>query len=282
MMVYVFQNITDLAGFLINQSEASQTGRSASSPAKSGFSDFESAIKAASIRLGKDVTRIEDASRQFRTHRAGVAETGEKTNYETNEPMTLDYRTVSLLLSKTESEISLEISSNNLALLLNKQITEKPVQPRILELPNSDLYQAKHRINFLPANLLSPVDGHEIPVNLETPGLSAQSKYVNISDLTSLIKDYPDPLRMEISIPLENDPGRSLESSIQETNVKLKAAFAFDFRQLFRTENTSDNAIRGLLMLSGKQYPVQISTAILLRAGYLWRRWSLTISADLL
>lgn len=258
-MGYFFQNITDLAGFLINQSEASETGRSESSPAESGFSDFESAIKAASIRLGKDVTGIEDASRQFRTHGASVAGIREKTDYEKLEPMTLDYRTVSLLLSKTESEISLEISSDDLALLLNEQIAGKPVQSQILELPNPDLYQAKHRINFLPANLLSPGDSHEIPVNLETPGLSAQSKYVNISDLTSLIKNYPDPLRMEISIPLENDPGRSLESSIQEANVKLKAAFAFDLRQLFRTENTSDNAIRGLLMLSGKQYPANIN-----------------------
>lgn len=254
-MGYFFQDITDLAGFLISQSEASQTGRSASPPAESGFSDFESAIRAASVRLGKDVTGIENASKRFGTHGAGVAETGEKTNYETSEPMAPGYRTVSLLLSKSDSMISMEISSDDLALLLNKQIAGKPVPPRILELPNPDLYQAKHRINFSPANLLSPGDSHKIPVNLETPGLSAQSKYVNISDLTSLIKDYPDPLRMEISIPLENDPGRSLKSSIQDTNVKLKAAFAFDLRQVFHTGKTSDTAIRGLLMLSGKQYP---------------------------
>lgn len=258
-MGYFFQSVTDLAGFLINQSEASQTGRSASSPADSGFSDFEAAIKAASIRLGKDVTRIEDASRQFRTNGAGVAETGEKTNYESNEPMTLDYRTVSLLLSKSDSMISMEISSDDLALLMNKQIAEKPMQPRISELSNPDLYQAKHRINFLPANLSSPGDGHKIPVNLETPGLSAQSKYVNISDLISLIKDYPDPLKMEISIPLENDPSQSLKSSVQDSNMKLKAAFAFDLRQFFHAENRSDNAVRGLLMLSGKQYPANIN-----------------------
>lgn len=258
-MGYFFQNITDLAGFLISQSGASETGRSTSPPAERGFFDFESAIKAASIRLGKDVTRIEDASRQFRTPGDSVAGIRENTNYEKLEPMALDYRTVSLLLSKTENGISLEISSDDLALLVNSQMAEKPAQPQVLELLNPDRYQAKHRINFLPANLLSPGDSHKIPVNMETPGISAQSKYVNISDLTSLIKDYPDPLRMEISIPLENDPGRSLESSIQETNVKLKAAFAFDLRQLFRTENTSDNAIRGLLMLSGKQYPANIN-----------------------
>jgi hypothetical protein len=258
-MGYFFQSVTDLAGFLINQSEASETGRSASSPADSGFSDFESAIKAASIRLGKDVTGIENTSKRFGTHDAGMAETGEKTNYETQEPMALDYRTVRLLLSKSDSMISMEISSDDLALLLNKQMAGKPVSPRMLELLNPNQYQAKHRINFLPANLLSPGDSHKIPVRLEIPGLSAQSKYVNISDLISIMKDYPDPLRMEISIPLEDDPGQSLKSSIQEANLKLKAAFAFDLRQVLHAENRSDNVVRGLLMLSGKQYPPNIN-----------------------
>lgn len=258
-MGYFFQNITDLAGFLISQSEDSQTGRSASSPAESGFSDFESAIRMASVRLGKDVTGFENISKRFGTDDAGVTEAGEKTNYETHEPMVLDHRTVSLLLSKSDSMISMEISSDDLALLLNKQISGKPVPPRTLEPPNPDLYQAKHRINFLPANLLSPGDSHKIPVKLEIPGLSGQTKYVNISDLTSLIEDYPDPLRMEISISLEDDPGQSLKSSIQETNPRLKAAFAFDLRQIFHTENTGANAVRGLLKLSGKQYPASIN-----------------------
>jgi len=251
-MAYFSQNITDPAGFLLSQSEISKTGRNASSPVESGFFDFESAMKAMSIRFGKDIAGIESTSVHSVIRGAAETKASERTGYETAEPVALNYQTVSLLLSKSDSKISMEISPDDLVLLLNKkaasELTGKvhcaegasdALPLRFLEPLNLLKYQTKQRVIFMPASLLdaaSRADSREIPVNLETSGLPAQSKYVGISELISLIKDYPDPVKMEVSIPLE------------------KAAFAFDLRQLFQTENTSDKTIRGLLMFSGKQY----------------------------
>ncbi len=268
-MGYLFQNITDLADFLLSRPETSRTGRNASSPVESGFFDFESALKAMSFRFGNDIAGIENTPEHSVTPGAGETRAGEKMGYETAEPAVLSYRTVELLLSKSDDRVSMEISPDDLALLLNKkaisalaggihrtETSNDAGLPRFLEPLNSLKYQAKHRITFAPVNLsdnIYPVDGQKIPVNVETPGLSSQPEYVSISELVSLIKGYPDPVKMEVSIPLENDPSPDLKASMQDSNMKLKAAFAFDLRQLFQMENTSDNAIRGLLMFSGKQ-----------------------------
>ncbi len=258
-MGYFFQNVTDLASFLVSQSK---TGRNASPLAENGFTDFGSTMEAVSISSNEDTAGIENTLGQFLAHGAGETEADAITTYKTAEPAELDHRMVSLLLSKSESKVSVEISSDDLALLLNNHGAGKPVPPRLLEPLNPLHYQAKHRITFLPAGLLSPGNSERISVNLESPGLSAPAKYVSISELVSLIKDYPDPVRMEVSIPLENDPTPNLNASMQDSNIKQKGAFCFDLRQLFKTDNTGNNTIRGIIMLSGKQYSANILEAM--------------------
>lgn len=260
-MGYLFQSITDLADFLLSRPENSRTDRKTSSPAGSGLFDFESTMNAVSARFGGHTTGIENTAQ--RSASPGI---DKQADYEIAEPVALNCRTVKLLLSKSDSKVSLNISTDDLALLLNKEATYTWAEskycsdaglPAFLDPPNSLEHQGKYRITFAPANLLDnsyPIDNWKIPVRIETSGLSLHPEYVSISKLISLVRDYPDPLKVEVSFLPESDPSMNIEASAQDLNMRSEASFAFDLRLLYRAENADDNTIRGLFMFSGKQH----------------------------
>jgi hypothetical protein len=260
-MGYIFQNIADLADFLLSRPENSGTDRKTSSPAGSGLFDFESTMRAVSARFGRDTAGIENADQ--RSTSFGV---GRQADHQLAEPVVLDCRAINLLLSKSDGKVSLNISADDLALLLNREATgawagsEYGSYPGIRQLsdpPNSLEHQGKYRLIFAPADLSDnsySVDHCKIPVTIETQGISSYPEYISISKLISLIRDYPNPLRMKVSVLSESDPTVNLKASAQDSNMKSEASFVFDLRLLYRAENTDDNTIRGLFIFPGEQH----------------------------
>ncbi len=255
-MGFLFNNIDQLAGFLVNEARGQKPTAGKSTESPSGVFDFHSILNSF----------------------GNTAAPQKKSNgLESVEPITLDMDTVKLLLSKCDNQITLEISGEEALSLLDLSPGLKAMNPLagynqeaaggISENPgtlfgigqdgysfesvsNKEVYNLKFNPSDLIDDRFSFVE-KSIPVSLEGAGSEGRVETVDLSKLMDLIRNRQEPVQLEISILPESESADWFDGLLENSAGDFKPSFKMDLRRLSQSEGMKDGkGIEGLLVFS--------------------------------
>lgn len=304
-MGYFFNNISQLANYLIDQSNPPANTAPASDHSTSNPVDFESLLKA--ISRGMDPATLSGFNSGVSFNPAVKAETGSmlrslfngdiaenpirlydslanadfeggesaplpgvdsRGEIKSSEPISINTGMVRILLADNNETLIIEIPSDDAKQLLGTGENGKPTdilnEPAIVR--NTSVYMPladfpaiqgqteKVLISFKAAELMrnmeNGIDGLT-KIRITEAGSAARSEYVDIPALVKLIRNYPDPVKIEL--PLLKDFSDNTPDGIVPREQSMKAAFVFDLRQILNTEKVVESEkTNGVMVFSGK------------------------------
>jgi len=236
MMVYLFQNIGQLAGFFLKQNEDSCSEKSA---AQISDVTFESIFDSFAGLFKNKLSNISENSHL-------------NENIELVERMFLDADTLKALIEKQGNIVTLEISSDEISHYLDDLSLTSANKRHSSTVPLTDFAwgtnelginefaKSTYRISFNAADIFN---SDYLPVGFINDEGQKTTQLINVTRLVRLIGEYPDPIQMEIEIIPERD-------KINDLN-ELKSAFKFDLKNLIVSDAAkSSKSIEGLVSLT--------------------------------
>ena len=185
----------------------------------------------------------------------------------------LDSRIVEVYVSRSTGTASIEISSFDAGALLETNLPSQPGQssplyadsilygsnkPSTFDQSNFPALTGNVRVSFAAADLLKAFDNPQGSIDIEYSGEGRPSRsgQIELPTLISLLRNYPEPVRIEIPmIPMETAHISQVATPTQNDGY-LKSSFIFDLRQLINTDNRLESRnIDGLLTFSGTPPP---------------------------
>ncbi len=183
-----------------------------------------------------------------------------------SEPISINTGMVRILLAENNETLIIEIPSGDAEQLLGTGDNRKPTdilnesaiaRNTSVYMPPTDFsgdqgHSEKVLISFKAAELIRNMEIDSFTkIGITQAGSAARSEYVDISSLVKLIRNYPDPVKIEL--PLLKDSGDNIPDGIVPREQSTKAAFVFDLRQILKTEKVVENEkTNGVMVFSGK------------------------------
>jgi len=297
-MGYLFSNVNQLAGFFLGQTESARTPAPSQAASGSEPIDFESLLKAISKGLNPesfhDLTLFgqTNTARQNEILSGGLAGLTENNLANTllNSPETfaqfagmpssdgvvssesalMDSKLIEVYLARSGGTTTLEINSgdniqseNTAGSYETGKLFVQPIAGSVLgSLSGQSSLSNNVRISFSTAEFLAKFNSpdNNINVDISAPGQTVKAEQVDLSSLISIIKNCPDPVKVEVPV---------IQTDIAENSVlskpaypRLQSNFIFDLRQAVEfPESSPQREIEGVLTLSGVNPAKELRTS---------------------
>jgi flagellar hook-length control protein FliK len=269
--------------FAANTSLESQTG------ADLGSLPFEKGIPAADSRNQLAMLQIPSLIRSIKPETVLPLGNGQF-RVEVKERVSFNSQILKILLSNSKDRIELKVPEAAIWKLSNDLTVEKKVDDvysgdfdvKILDsespIPIQDLAPSQKAIDTVervtpkaavsfdlnsifarPENTVEKPANLEnvIPVEIKLSDGNIQQKSVKISSLFELLKEYPDPITIEIS-NIDESIVSSKANQVASRPDATCAKFAFDLKSLVKLDNNSAAQVDGVLTVEqGKAHPAQ-------------------------
>lgn len=185
-----------------------------------------------------------------------------------SEPISINTGMVRILLADNNETLMIEITSGDAEQLLGTGENRKPTDilngPAIARntsvySPHSDFsgdqgHSEKVLVSFKAAELIRNMENNIdniTKIGITEAGSATRSEYVDIPALVNLIRNYPDPIKIEL--PLLKDNSDKIPNGIIPREQSMRAAFVFDLRQILETEKAVETQkTNGVMVFSGK------------------------------